>query len=303
MVKFSIILPAYNVEKYIPLTLKSIYQQVFKDFEVICIEDCSTDKTLDIIKKYKKFDPRLKLIKNKEHLGPGTSRNIALKKAKGKYIACIDADDIVDKNYLQAAYEKLETEKVSSVWIKPNILWEAEKTITKMNTFPLLRDLPEGRLEITPDNIVNYPAYSWYKFFRKNVINESIKWSDGLLFEDVEFYYRFYTQNKDVYVIDKPLYLYRRHSSSIMGKSISDPEYQRNLFKVTENIYSFIKEKDLFEKYKEAFLKLVMQNIKEFAGYEVLRTEYNKTVLQTLKNIHFPEEYSDLAKELPVSLC
>ena len=299
MVEFSVIIPAYNVVKYVPLALKSLIEQTYKDFEIICVEDCSTDKTLAMLQLFAKLEPRIKIIRNNTHLGPGTSRNIALKMAKGKYISCVDADDVVDKTFLEEAYQKLETENVSSVWVKADIYWQEEKRVTKMNTFPKLRDLPEGKLKISGKNICDFPAYSWYKFYKRESIDDSIKWADGHLFEDVEFYYRYYTQNPDVYVIDKPLYLYRRHSSSIMGRSIHDSAYQRDLFTIIHHIYLFLKEKNLFKKYKKAFLTFVKDSILDFEGYPDIKDALEKTVLETLDKIGYPQEYEDLAKKLP----
>lgn len=301
MAIFSVIIPAYNVERYILSLLKSLSVQNFKDFEVICTDDCSTDKTADIILKFAETDKRIKYIKTDFHQGPGASRNLALKYATGKYIACADADDVVMPDFLNDAYEKLERTKVGSVWIKSLIYWENEKKATPMFTFPKLRDEKEGFLTLTPENLTDYPAYSWNKMFRRELFDDSIFWTPDRLFEDVEFYWRFYTQNPDIYVIDKTLYLYRRHQSSIMSKCVVDVDYHKNLFVVTENIYRFLKEKNLFEKYKKTFLNFVMQNIREFESYDNLRQELARTVLETLKNIHFPEDYEDLRKELPIA--
>ncbi len=294
MVDFSVIIPAFNVEKYIAQTLKSLSLQTFKNFEIICIDDCSDDNTYKIIEKIAEFEKRIKLFKTNNHIGPGGARNLALKQAKGKYIACVDADDVVMPDFLQSPYKKLEETDVSAVWIKALIYWESEKKTTSMFTFPKLRDEKEGFLTLTSENITDYPAYSWNKIFRKSCINKSIKWTEDKLFEDVEFYWRFYTQNPNIYVINKPLYLYRRHQSSIMSKSIVDINYHKNLFFVTENIYKYLKENLLFEKYKKAFLNFVIQNIKEFESYDNLKKELARTVLKTLKEINFPQDYEDL---------
>lgn len=299
MVEFSIIIPAYNVEKYIEQALKSVLLQTFKDFEVICIDDGSTDKTLKIIEKYKKKDHRIKILKTKKHIGPGGARNLAIEEAKGKYIACVDADDIVLPDFLKLPYEKLEKTNVAAVWIKSLIFWESEKKTTKMFTFPDLMNEKEGFLTLSPQILTNYPAYSWNKMFIKDCLNENIFWTEDKLFEDVEFYWRFYTQHPDIYIIDQPLYIYRRHQSSIMSKSIVDIDYHKNLFYVTENIYKFLNEQGLFEKYKETFLKFVAQNIGEFESYDNLKQELAKTVLETMKKINFPENYFDLDKNFP----
>jgi len=92
--KISVIMSAYNVEKYIAESIESILNQTFRDFELIIINDASTDKTLDIIKGFMKKDKRLKLINNKKNLYATISRNKALRIAKGVYIAIQDGDDI-----------------------------------------------------------------------------------------------------------------------------------------------------------------------------------------------------------------
>lgn len=299
MAEISVIIPAHNVEPYIAQTLKSVLSQSFRNFEVICVDDGSTDKTLKIIKAFRNRDSRIKILQTNKHIGPGGTRNLALNNAQGKYIACVDADDIVMPDFLKLPYEKLEETNVPAVWIKSLIHWEQENKTTKMFTFPILMNEKEGFLTLTPQNLTNYPAYSWNKIFRKDCINKNILWTEDKLFEDVEFYWRFYTQYPQIYVIDKPLYIYRRHQSSIMSKSIVNLDYHKNLFYVTENIYEYLKQQAIFDKYKETFLKFVTQNIAEFESYDNLKQELAKTVLRTLKNIDFPNSYAELNKNFP----
>lgn len=90
----SIITPCYNCEKTIIKTFNSLKAQTFKDFEWIVIDDCSEDKSVELISKIKQVDPRVVLIKAKTNCGAAKSRNIGIKNARGKYIAFLDADDI-----------------------------------------------------------------------------------------------------------------------------------------------------------------------------------------------------------------
>lgn len=92
--KISVIMAAYNTERYIEQAIKSILKQSFNDFEIIVVDDASTDKTAEVIAKLAKEDSRIKLIRNKKNLGLTKNLNIALKKAKGEYIARMDADDV-----------------------------------------------------------------------------------------------------------------------------------------------------------------------------------------------------------------
>ncbi len=95
----SIIMPSYNSEKYIAQSIKSVQEQTHKNWELIIVDDCSTDNTIDIINSIK--DARIKLIKNKTNKGAAESRNIALRNANGKWVAFLDSDDIWKKEKLE----------------------------------------------------------------------------------------------------------------------------------------------------------------------------------------------------------
>ena len=106
--KVSIIMPVYNAGEFLKESMESILSQSFKDFEFIIINDCSTDDSLRIIKKYQENDKRIKLINNKENLGVKKSLNKALKVANGKYLARMDADDISLQDRFKIQFNYLE---------------------------------------------------------------------------------------------------------------------------------------------------------------------------------------------------
>ena len=91
--KISVIIPVYNVEKYLSECLDSIVNQTFKDIEVICVNDCSTDNSLSILKEYASKDKRIKIISISSNRGCGYARKIALREASGEYILLCDSDD------------------------------------------------------------------------------------------------------------------------------------------------------------------------------------------------------------------
>ena len=100
MPKISVIIPVYNVEQYLPKCLESVINQTFKDLEIICINDGSTDSSLDILNQYKLKDPRVKVI-NQSNKGAGISRNVGIENAIGEYLFFIDADDWIDEHFLE----------------------------------------------------------------------------------------------------------------------------------------------------------------------------------------------------------
>ena len=104
MIKISVIIPVYNVEKYLRRCLDSVINQTFRDLEIICVNDGSTADSLHIFEEYKKQDDRIILL-NQENMGQGNARNIGLKIARGEYIGFVDADDWIDLNFFEKLYE------------------------------------------------------------------------------------------------------------------------------------------------------------------------------------------------------
>ena len=97
----SIITPSYNSEDFIKETIESVLNQTYDNWEMLIIDDCSTDKSPQLIKEYVKVDSRIKYLKNNQNNGPAITRNIGLSKAKGKYISFLDSDDFLDKFKLE----------------------------------------------------------------------------------------------------------------------------------------------------------------------------------------------------------
>lgn len=92
--RVSVIIPVYNVEKYIDKTLKSIFAQTYKDIEIVLVDDCSTDKSAQIIAKYKEIHPEIIYFLQPKNMGAGAARNKALELASGQYVAFLDSDDL-----------------------------------------------------------------------------------------------------------------------------------------------------------------------------------------------------------------
>ncbi len=97
----SIITPSYNCKKYFIDTYESVSNQTYKEFEWIIIDDCSLDGSFELIGEYSKKDPRIKLLQTGSNFGSARARNLGLKRATGKYITFLDADDLLDPNYLE----------------------------------------------------------------------------------------------------------------------------------------------------------------------------------------------------------
>ena len=117
--KISVIIPIYNDEKYLEECLNSVVEQTFKDFECICVDDCSTDKSDEIIDCYRQKDNRIKYIKHNKNMGVSNSRYTGLLNAQAEWIAFIDHDDIISKRYLEYLYNEIDdNNEVDAVFCK-----------------------------------------------------------------------------------------------------------------------------------------------------------------------------------------
>ncbi len=109
----SIIMPAYNCQKYISESIESVLRQTYENWELVIIDDCSTDNTNQIIKSYKVIDSRIILFENVSNMGAAYSRNYAVKKANGTYLAFIDADDIWENDKLEKQINYMDCNNIS----------------------------------------------------------------------------------------------------------------------------------------------------------------------------------------------
>ena len=128
MNKCSIIIPVYNVEKYLPKCLDSIVNQTYKNIEIICINDGSTDNSLKILEEYAQKDERIKII-NQENQGVSVARNVGIDNATGDYILFVDSDDWIDRDTCKILKIELENEYYDLIIFNHSV-------VTKKSTRP-----------------------------------------------------------------------------------------------------------------------------------------------------------------------
>lgn len=156
--KLSIIVPVYNVEKYLSKCLESLIHQTLQDIEIICVDDGSTDSSLEILKSFAKTDSRIKVFSQKNQ-GQSAARNLALKHAKGEYLGFVDSDDWVDLDYFEKLYRVAKSSncdiacagfKRCSRWKKSIIKsYKEQKVYTNINDIVKADRIPD-------DNYISY---------------------------------------------------------------------------------------------------------------------------------------------------
>lgn len=155
----SIITPVYNTEKYLSECLDSIFSQTIKDFELICVDDGSTDNSLNILNNYQNKHKNLKIISQKNG-GPGVARNTGIDNALGKYICFWDSDDIFEPDALEKMYNQAEETKADiSICRMQMFSSQTEQTIP----LPLSRRIKYNIRNCT-DFLKSYLLFPWYTF-------------------------------------------------------------------------------------------------------------------------------------------
>lgn len=252
MPKFSIIIPTRNVEKYIKKCLDSVLNQTFKDFEIIVVDDNSTDNTKNIIKKYK----QVKLIEEKT-IGVSEARNIAIKEAKGEYLAFLDSDDWWDEQLLEKLNESSKNDPDVIRYQLRTVTDEGVKTDYNEKSFENKNGVEAFEL-LTKYHFVDAACCNAIK--RKYFQKEKYKFAKGRVHEDFGLMPLLIIKAKKVNCISYVGYNYYRRTESIMN----NPDYEWTKRKVEDCYFHYknlIKEISILNLDDKIFRSFVANNI------------------------------------------
>lgn len=217
MAKVSIIVPVYNVEKYLRKCLDSLINQTLKDIEIICVNDGSKDNSPKILEEYAKKDNRIIVI-NQENAGLSVARNSGIDIAKGEYIGFVDSDDWIDLDYYEKLYNAASTNdtdiavggiiRVTGIKKKKFLNFEKETLTDNANLKFELCDVPEK-------------SYVWNKIYKTQKLKElNLKFEEGRIFEDCIFTPQaLFFLGKMVTVPNTYYYYLRRGNSTVKQRS------------------------------------------------------------------------------------
>lgn len=211
----SIIVPCYNAEKYIGRCLESLLNQTYTNIEIICIDDKSTDNSLEVCERFAAVEPRIRLIRRENNGGQASARNIGIRKAQGDYIAFVDADDWVVPDYLENLYELLTTYQAdlaqgsyirTAIEIDESYVQPRKEKITCITGREALDRMFSASMA-QPDIEYTIPCN---KLYRKCAM-EGIAFPDGKIFEDQYFTAMIYYKCRKIVTTDKSIYFYRKN--------------------------------------------------------------------------------------------
>lgn len=279
-IMISIIIPAYNVEKYIEQCLDSLLNQTYDNYEVIIIDDGSTDRTSDIVKEYENANEKIHLIVQK-NMGVSCARNRGIEAALGKYIFFFDGDDYLPNNALEkmiatAELYKTDVLKFSAYTFtdgKDNVEWNEDGYKYKGNY-----DSTYTGKEYLKKAIINEDAYfvnNGHFITRRSLITDNkLSYIDGIIHEDIIFHWKLMMLSDKVRVLNEPL-SYRRYRSGSIMQSKNQLNRVSSLIIIIDSTYEFIEEenfrKGAIEKW---FLRLYARKILQY-WLELSDTEQN----------------------------
>lgn len=251
--KISIIIPIFNSEKYIEKCLESVLQQTYTDFEIICIDDGSTDNTWNILKKFKNLDKRIVAFQTLNK-GRSSARNFGMKVASGEYLAFLDSDDELEENALEILTENIASEPdavVSSI----DVLYEvhAQKSIQDKNYYTVNL---KGVYHPSPDLLMNFHCSVCGCLFKKEtIINNDIFFPEGLNYEDAYFHWTFFPVACKICFVPRYTYRYIRRPGSIMSLTFERNPIALQHLDIMRKIIEFHIKNSLFKEYESVILK------------------------------------------------
>lgn len=213
MEKITLIVPIYNVEKYLAECLDSILAQTFKDFKCVLVNDGSNDGSKEIIETYVAKYPEIFSVINKENGGLSDARNAAIKKLETEYVVFLDSDDVACPNFLELLYKTIEQEKVDIVECGYIKFYEDGKEYIDLPVLNGIINLKEN-----PQKMCKFTTPAWNKIYKTKLFLENdILYPKGLIYEDSATTPRLLARSNSVYSIQKPLVRYRQREGSIMN--------------------------------------------------------------------------------------
>lgn len=259
MIKVSIIVPVYNMKKYLEKCLDSLVNQTLKDIEIIAINDGSKDESLEILKKYEKKHKNIIVFDN-DNQGISKTRNFGIEKATGEYITFIDSDDYVALNMMELMYDKAVTENLDIVVCDYYNFYENKNKIEEVK----ILDFPNTTVYESKELLFKINSSPWNKLYKRELVKKNkYRFPEGIKYEDLGYIPILLTEATSIGKLNIPLnyYLIRGNSeTTTVDKRVFD------MFKIIDILYNYFKKKKIHDSKEVEFLfisKLTMYNLQQ----------------------------------------
>ena len=275
----SVVVPIYNVQQYLPQCLDSLVNQQYKNLEIICVNDGSTDDSLTILEKYKQRDDRIIVI-SQPNKGLSAARNTGLKQVTGEFVIFVDSDDWLELDAISLMSQIFKTPEIDFLCFGTQIHTESndEKASYYGRTYPKSRIVSTKSHWITKINVS-----AWSKIYRAQFLkNNRLLFPEGLYYEDIAFYWNCISFARSIALSDNILYNYRIRSNSIMGKSYVKKRGMaiHHIYEL-DHIYQFWRINNFLNSNKDLFRFLVEKYVQ--AGWKYVHDEDKAKYISEVK--------------------
>lgn len=310
-IKVSIIIPIYNVEKYISECLDSVCNQTLKEIEILCIDDCGKDNSINIVKEYLKKDNRIKIIRHDKNKGLSGARNTGIRNAIGEYIGFVDSDDYISLNFYENLYNLAKKENADIVQSFLKLYYDDTKLCEDYCLNKEIEKFDSRIQNIEKLDIYFNAAMVWNKIFKTDLIlQNNIFFPEGLYWEDNPFTIQAaYYANKIIPEINST-YFYRQRPGSII--TIGNEKSYFDMLKIHNSMIDFINSINLDKKsYNNIFNRFMSRLDLDFEKLQTNQDlkhltkryvkEWKKLYSKCLYKTDFKKEYKQIANKISIS--
>lgn len=257
----SVIIPVYNVEKYLRRCLDSVLNQSFHDIEVICIDDGSTDSSLSILREYAAKDARVRVLAQSNR-GVSAARNAGLDVAKGTWISFVDSDDEILPEAYVRILEHCENEDFIYFGAEEVRVYNGVQSPVCSDYFEVNES---GVKELSEDSIIQLSMTVWDKFYRRSKLEAcTLRFPEGVRFEDNVFVLNFAGLHRKCRFIPQKFYRYFRHEGSFTeGIKLRKETIALDYIRILDPIYKFWKKYDLLPGHQVTFERICFDRLRE----------------------------------------
>lgn len=248
----SIIVPCYNQAAFLPRCLDSLLEQTYRKIEIVCVNDASTDTTMDVLKEYAARDERIKIV-DVSHGGLGWARNCGIRQASGQYLMFCDSDDEFMPETCEKLYNALVKNDCDVAMCSAQVIYNSDFHMKSSDDAYYTLKF-SGVVQNFHDIINQVDVSVWNKIFKKSIVDQyNIKFIQGRLYEDGSFMWKYFALAKKFYCIKDALYKYYRHHNSIMSKTFAKNNKSIDHIYVADNVYEFLEQHEIFKNFIEEF--------------------------------------------------